>query len=177
MNFKFLDFENYQQIQNIIKSRIPTNLFTASSSSVSYPSLNLTNIPELVTEMGRMGLLQFWRSSAVIVVKPAGSLPIHVDSGNHVWSLNFPIHNTANTFTVYYNTNIEPTEMEATPGSSAYKKFFPEDCIESEEKFELNRPVLMRTDIPHTVINNNSEARISIGFRLNLDFDPSTLKI
>lgn len=174
MKFKFLKFNNFQVIREIITPLIPLNFFSESSSSVNYPDIKLHLVPELDIEMNRLGLKQFWISSAVIVVKPTGALPIHVDTGKYIWSLNIPIYNTENTFTAYYNTTTSPTFMPKNSGSSSYMKFFPENCVETE-RFELLGPTLMRTDIPHTVINNNSNVRIAIGLRLDSSFDPKIL--
>lgn len=174
-NFQFIDIAGIEAIRGAILPHIPEELFTATSSSVSYPPQVMSvafALPELRAEMERLGMLDYWFATAVITVKPNGMLPIHTDTGDYTYSLNIPMHNFEDGDTVFYSTSVEPVFMPRSNGSGSYQKFMPEHCTETE-RFTLNRPALMNTQVPHSVINSSSTSRIALGLRLAHSFDES----
>lgn len=171
--FTYVDIMNWEIIRDEILPIIPESLLTGSSSSVSYPPEVFEACRKnsvLMTEFRRLGLIDFWHSTGIVVVKPNGALPIHTDTGRHIWSLNIPMLNCSGSSTVFYEVNAEPVFTPPKNGTTAYNKFPSENCIEID-RFTLDRPALLRVNLPHNVVNLTVAPRIALAFRLSSEFN------
>lgn len=171
--FKYVNIANWESIRDAILLSIPEELLTATSSSLTYPP-QVTNAcrknDNLMAEFRRLGLFDFWYATGVVVVKPNSALPIHTDTGHHIWSLNMPVLNCPGTSTVFYEGNAEPEYIPLNNGKIGYNKFLPENCTEIE-RFTLDRPAILRVDVPHNVVNPNDTLRIALAFRIADEFN------
>ena len=117
---------------------------------------------------------------SVVVVPGKQILPIHHDWGTLTHSLNIPILNCVNTWTIWYK--IDEGEETVRPGSyTIYDEDKGEDvtytfyeycdtkCTEVE-RLELVTPHLLNVRQPHSVWNPTIATRLVLAVRLMPDF-------
>lgn len=128
-------------------------------------------IPSLKTLFERHGLHDF-HSMAVIRVLPATVAPNypHTDvmpSPNQKVAINWPVFNCEETFTCFYEEkeNANPQLVKLSNGLP-YKKYSYEDVIEMH-RIKINRPVALRYDVLHAVVNETKNVRITTSFRFD----------
>lgn len=109
-------------------------------------------------------------STVLIVVEPQGRGRIHTDghSGYHQkLALNIPLENCQSSITYMYDSEYKPDERFIANGAP-YKYYDPEKCKKVTE-FTLTKPILFRSDIPHSVDNYSDDYRLAISLRFVKD--------
>jgi hypothetical protein len=111
---------------------------------------------------------------AVIRLLPATVAPNypHTDvmpSPNQKVAINWPVFNCEETFTCFYEEkeNANPQLVKLSNGLP-YKKYSYEDVIEMH-RIKINRPVALRYDVLHAVVNETKNVRITTSFRFDLN--------
>ncbi|CAB4133518.1 hypothetical protein UFOVP257_240 [uncultured Caudovirales phage] len=116
------------------------------------------------------------------ITRPWCSMPIHVDGtmyGDKISSylaLNLPLLNTKNTFMCWYDAKIFQTNIKLDryeDGNAC--TYDPLTATLITEPLEILSPVLVRTDIPHNVMNNNDTTRVIVSLRFKNDLRHITL--
>ena len=117
-----------------------------------------------VTEF--MGMPVF--KTVIINAMPNSIGKIHKDyrpHDNNVLAINIPLLNHDNAVTQFWNTTEDPDLVQYTSSGSPFIGFSHRTCT-LVDKFILTRPVVFRTDIPHSVDNNSDKPRLAISLRL-----------
>lgn len=119
----------------------------------------LPHTKEVVYGLGNPIRLTYW------ITKGEDMLPCHIDGGfNHYWiprsRFLIPVVNYLGTDTVFYGKNIKLENFDDTGGVSYLRPVDPTQ-LKEVERFEVDQPVWIRIDNPHTVINPNKNIRIA----------------
>ena len=144
-----------------------TNLYYLDSFDQSRGRTDrFRQIPELMLEMTRLGWQNHWWTSALVV--SYDDLPIHHDHGDFEYSLNIPILNTEDTWTVFYQAHAEP--MLRNPFKDQYYyEYDPKDVVEVE-RVSIVQPTLIKVHTPHTVLlGTRPKPRVVLALRLHDD--------
>jgi hypothetical protein len=82
-------------------------------------------------------------------------------------ALNIPLMNCEESTTVLWKSNYTPP-TQYTDNGQPYNFYHPSRCVKITE-FKLIKPVLFRTDIPHSVNNSSNNVRRAISLRFKRD--------
>jgi hypothetical protein len=107
---------------------------------------------------------------ALIQVMPKHQGKIHTDirtGYGGVLAINIPLMNCENSLTELWSTTAE-TKDQYTENNLPYSVFETVQCTKIDQ-FILDRPVIFRTDIPHSVKNNSMMVRRAISLRFKDD--------
>lgn len=124
------------------------------------------SIPELRAELIRLELLDHVYGIAVYVVYNSTPLLIHKDSGDILYSLNIPLSGCKNTFVNFYQPTIPAQEKISANGNRFFH--YPEANCELVDQLEMTTPHIINVKVPHAVVNQNTEPRITMLIRFNL---------
>lgn len=92
-----------------------------------------------------------------------GDSQVHIDTTAYNCRINIPILNCEDTHTVFYEA--EPLKQVVQENKLPFILCNQETAIEVE-RFTLDSPTVLRTDVPHKVImNDNKTPRISLTIR------------
>lgn len=139
------------------------------------------HIPSFINWLKEVGIYSKWISTAFSVVNSnANPMRTHVDSldtANRYLSLNIPILNCQGSYTVWYDAELDHTEVapDLQPGEPGYEELntrFKYDpplrygrwTVESTEqevmRVETVDPVLVNVSMPHRPMSDHNEMRI-----------------
>ena len=110
--------------------------------------------------------------AVLIQVAPNGIGRIHTDYrfdknfGDQL-ALNIPLVNCQNSVTELWKSDYVP-KTQYTDNGQPYNSYDQSRCVKLTE-FKLIKPVLFRTDIPHSVSNSSNKVRQSISLRFKKD--------
>lgn len=92
-------------------------------------------------------------------------LPIHVDK-NRNCALNIPVRNSETSSTVFYTA----TKMVSATFND--NRIYDEIEAEFSEvfRFTMTRPVLLNTSIPHNVLTDERESRVSLSWSVRPEY-------
>jgi len=137
--------------------------------------------PTLVEWFDSLGILDKWSSTAFSVVnKEDKPMRIHIDSTlteQRRVSLNMPFLNCDNTWTVWYDCDIDQTEVptELPPEilhsrfqhdpSLRFGRWGVEQGAQEIARAEMNTPVIVNVTIPHRPISSHNLQRILLCHR------------
>lgn len=155
--WKYIDLDpaEVDRVKKIYFAGLPRNIH-------QYQSLDL-GIDEF------MGMKIF--KSVLIQVAKHSKLPIHSDfrpHDNNKLAINIPLLNCEDSVTYFYKTNIENDLVEYSSSGSPLIRYDEKDC-EKIDEFRFTNPVIFRTDIPHSVVNNLGVTRLGISLRFEND--------
>lgn len=112
------------------------------------------SIPELKSELTRLGMIHWIYSFALLIVKPLEKTPIHQDTGPITYSFNIPIQGCENTQIKWFQSNAKPEE-HCTAQKKNYFVYNAPDCIEID-RFDMSTPAIINVKIPHEIVNLNT---------------------
>lgn len=154
------------EFRNIILDRIST---TANSNFyyITRQDLEKENISNYLKMLERLGLLDKWKYSAVIT-DYGHPFPIHVDAEDwttRCYALNIPILNCEDSYTVWYDAEIDPDPFTSDQRSSARL------CIENTAKELYSHPVAnpawVNISIPHRPVTHHKKFRAVLSARFS----------
>lgn len=130
------------------------------------------DISELKSELDNMNWSQYVHSFGFYVINKTYGTPIHIDSGDCLYSFNIPILNCKNTFVNFYNTDKAPTKKSYVAYNKIvdYYSFNPTDCA-LQDKLEMTTPYVIKVKEVHNVTNINSLPRITLLIRLKKEIN------
>lgn len=107
--------------------------------------------------------------AVLIQVQPGTPGRIHTDfrADNNVLALNIPLLNCEGSLTQMWESDYIP-QKQHTDNGQPYNLYDRDRCTKIAE-FELTRPVLFRTDLPHCVYNPTDKVRTAISLRFKTD--------
>ena len=152
--FKPINLNNLDIIQQKTIELIPQDDWT--HTHLFYLDDNVEKflaIPELRSELTRLGLIDWIYSFALLVVKPYQKTPIHQDTGPITYSFNLPILGCENTNIIWYKSSSKPEE-HFTAQEKNYWVYRSEDCTEID-RFDMSSPAIIDVKIPHEIVNLN----------------------
>jgi len=171
-NFKIQPLEHFEKIQkevlawilekDLYKEWIVDNNRFHKSGTCDMPVSVLDSLPytkKAIEELGEPTRLTFW------ITRGEDTLPCHVDGGfEHFWvprsRLLIPVVNYIDTTTIFYSKNVKLENFQDTGGVSYLRPIDPTQLKETE-RVEVDQPIWIRIDNPHTVINPNKHIRIA----------------
>ena len=171
-NFKIQPLEHFEKIQqevlawilekDLYKEWIVDNNRFHKSGTCDMPLSVLDMLPytkKAITEFGSPTRLTYW------ITRGEDTLPCHVDGGfEHFWvprsRFLIPVINYTDTTTIFYSKNIKLENFQDTGGVSYLRPIDPTQLKEIE-RVEVDQPIWIRIDNPHTVINPNKNIRIA----------------
>jgi len=108
--------------------------------------------------------------TAIINAQPMSIGQIHKDCRpiNNILAINIPLINCYDAKTYFWNTFEDVNKILYTSSGVPFIEFSRSSCTKIDE-FTLTRPVIFRTDIPHSVDNNSTNPRIAISLRFKED--------
>jgi hypothetical protein len=165
-----IEINNLDVIQQKVFELFPKNCFRLTK--LFYPPDNLDTffgIPELKTELDRLGLSQHVDAFAFYVVQKTKGSTLHTDTGDRKYSFNIPIKFCKNTTVNFYTTDSEPTVQLHGEGVD-YNKYELENCT-LVDSLELNMPHIINVKEVHNICNNNNIPRITLLVRLKHTID------
>lgn len=136
-----------------------------SKTIMSYKNVNDVIRPDLIKKL-TLVVGSPINYCAIFVTQPNFILNIHSDNGNvngkNVWAVNFVL-NSDNHEMVWYSSSKPPVKHINEIGSYYYS--YDEDSLQTIQRNKINC-ALVRTDIPHNVINSdNINPRLCISVR------------
>lgn len=142
------------RVQQIFKEHLPQNLHFFQNLEINIHEF--MNIPVV--------------QCALIQVGPLAQGKIHTDvriKYGGVLAINIPLMNCENSVTELWSTSSHP-DAEFTVNNAPHSVFERQNCTKIDE-YVLDRPVIFRTDIPHSVKNNGILPRRAISLRFKDD--------
>jgi hypothetical protein len=157
-----LDIITQKALALVPKQRLDnTGLFYLENNKELFLS-----IPELREELIRLELLDHVYGIAVYVVYSSTPMSIHEDSGYILYSLNLPLSGYENTFVNFYQPSVPAQEKISHNGNRFFH--YPEADCELVDQLEMTTPHIINVKVPHAVVNQNTEPRITMLIRFNL---------
>lgn len=126
----------------------------------------VSSILPLRIEMERLGLLEHWLHTVLIV--SSSEVGLHGDGADYSYTIVFPVWNTENTVTEFYDSSIPHVNvvMEQEGTSFVYHGYDISKC-RLIDSVEIVKPTLINTDTPHRVIHKpGSGLRMTAALRL-----------
>jgi hypothetical protein len=109
---------------------------------------------------------------AVIINAPPMSIGmVHKDHrpvDNNVLAINIPLINCQDAKTYFWDTTEDVNKISYTSSGSPYIGFSKASCTKIDE-FILTKPIIFRTDIPHSVDNHSIDHRVAVSLRFKTD--------
>jgi hypothetical protein len=175
--YEYNQTKKHLHINNINKRFIDLSLNDIPIYSHIPSDTFLANIPKFQKILNDFNLII--KTVSIFIIGEC--MPVHVDRGlgykNYKEYLNkerqiytsclFPIYNTENTVTSFYNILRE--EAHYTPNINDGPIKFNDDDIVEFASITINKPTIVRTDIPHGVKNFSKKPRcvFSVKFTSN----------
>lgn len=126
-------------------------------------------IPELKGVMSMLSIDDFV-SMAVIRVLPSSVAPnfphadIMPDPDLRI-GLNWPVLNCEETYTTFYEKKPGAQPDRVTlPNGLPYERY-GYDMVNETHRIKINRPVAIRVDVLHAVVNDTKDLRVTVSFR------------
>jgi hypothetical protein len=164
--YKSITLDNLEQIKSKSLELFPaefnnqTSLFYIDNSKEKFLA-----IPELKHELDKLKLTEHVYAIAFYSVNPNAEQIIHEDNGTIIYSLNIPLKGCSNTFVNFYSSTRKPEERITRAGNK-FHYFDPSYC-RLIDQLEMTTPHIINVKVPHCVVNNNLEPRITMLIRLN----------
>ena len=170
-----LPFSNFEAVRNEIRNLYPAEMITDYDGVFYSKAGNPVDFhagvfayTSLRNELDSLGLLPFWKSTALIVSNK--ELGIHGD-GNPAFmhTLVIPIWNTENTFTEFFDCpqGPEPTILAHTDHNVHYDSYDINECT-LIDSIEILEPTVINTDVPHRVIHRRSDTNVRVTAAIRL---------
>jgi len=137
-------------------------------------------VPTLVAWFDKKGILDKWTASAFSVIhKEKYPMRIHVDStltDERRVSLNMPFQNCENTWTCWYDANIDMDNLPLENPDRKHSRqlydpalasglWFLEDNAQEIDRAEMDSPVIVNVTIPHRPVSGHDNQRILLCHR------------
>jgi hypothetical protein len=170
-----LPLSNFQAVRDDIRKLYPAEMiadydgvfYSKTGNAIDFHS-GVYVYTSLRDELEALGLLSFWKSTALIVSNK--ELGIHSDGDPaFMHTIVIPVWNTENTFTEFFRCDDGPvpTILNHTDHDVHYDSYSIERC-EFIDSVEIIEPVVINTDVPHRVVHRrgNDDVRVTAAIRL-----------
>lgn len=173
-NWFFSRLEIYN-LEKIKQEFLPLRIFYIDKISVFNPLSKeelKDRVPEFSKFLRSVDLYDRWITTSMCTIPPHQNYPLHIDSLNcqeRFVALNIPIINCENTYTAWYEAEIEKHIWNKLHGH--IDKTYDEAChCKWETSTEIKRiesfdPMLINVSVPHSVFNPNDKYRFLVSSR------------
>lgn len=170
-----LPLKNYQSVRDSARSIFPAEMiadydgvfYNKAGNHMDFHTSMYVYTP-LREELDNLGLLSFWRSTALIVSNK--ELGIHGDGDPaFMHTLVIPIWNTENTFTEFFECpdGPKPTILAHTDHNVHYDSYDINKCT-LVDSVEILEPTIINTDVPHRVIHRRGDTAVRVTAAIRL---------
>lgn len=170
-----LPLKNYQSVRDSARSIFPAEMiadydgvfYSKAGNHMDFHASMYAYTP-LREELDNLGLLSFWRSTALIVSNK--ELGIHGDGDPaFMHTLVIPIWNTENTFTEFFDCpdGPKPTILAHTDHNVHYDSYDINKCT-LVDSVEILEPTIINTDVPHRVIHKRGDTAVRVTAAIRL---------
>ena len=170
-----IPLRNYDNIQSILRIMYSAEMI-ASYDGVFYTKdgnlqdfhSSISSILPLQQELERLGLLEFWKTTALIV--SSNELGIHGDGDpSYSHTIVLPIWNTEGTFTEFFSSEDGPTPtvLKHDDHDVFYDGYDLSKC-QLIDRVEVLTPTLINVDTPHRVIHANPKGKVRVTAAIRL---------
>lgn len=172
--YSHIHLENLETIQQKVFDIFPKSELSSKENLFYIPN-NLKvffDIPELKSALDNMNWSSYVHSFGFYVINKTLGTPIHIDTGNSVYSFNIPILNCVNTFVNFYKTDKEPIKKSYVAYNKIidYYSFNSTDCV-LQDKLEMTTPHVIKVKEVHNVTNLNPLPRVTLLIRLKKEIN------
>ena len=171
---RLINFLNVEEIQYDLQTMFPNEALIDYASQHEKGSTFGTNIHPRISsihslrlEMQRLGLLEHWLHTVLIVSSSEVGLHGDGDPG-YSYTIVFPIWNTKDTVTEFYESSVPPVNviMEQEGSHFVYHGYDINKCT-LIDSVEILKPTVINTDTPHRVVHKpGSGLRMTAALRL-----------
>ena len=154
--YKKINIDKLDVIQEKVIALVTDDLPWKSQFSKDLTEKFLT-IPELRDNLTKLG---YDLADIVLGINlsKAGNV-IHLDWGQHDYSLNIPILNCKNSYVNFYTSTVEPVPAATT--TNRYYSFKQENCS-LVDRIHVDEPYILNIKEPHNVDSANNNKRIML---------------
>lgn len=171
--YKPVDVPNLKEIQQelipVLEKEVPN--YTQIPNKFAYVLRDkIEPYAPLYTQfINSLGLLDRWHYSAFIMVSNGNLFPIHVDSLNwqtRCYGLNLPLVNCEDSYTVFYDAEIDSSEITERNNPTNSARVIKDDTIAVEiGRWDASKPAWINIRIPHNPVANHNNPRVLISAR------------
>jgi hypothetical protein len=86
-----------------------------------------------------------------------------------ILAVNFPVDNTTDTSTSFYEYIDGPIKNLEFGSYDVFYRYYGKANLKQIDSYSLNRPAIINTSVPHSVINNTEKDRVALTFRFDRD--------
>jgi len=180
--YKPIQVDNLEEIQKELISVLYNKLIPNFDTAIPmFKRIKREEIepfaPLYVKFIESLGLLDKWVASPIITTNYNISFPIHVDNIDWVensYGLNLPIINCENTYTVWYDaelqefrddlTDIDPNATADDPRHKA-RLVKPNTPVKEIARWHMKDPAWINVSIPHAPVSEHKKPRAVISAR------------
>lgn len=129
-------------------------------------------VPEFCKFLKSVDLYDRWITTSMCTIPPHQNYPLHIDSlhcEERFIALNIPIINCDNTFTAWYEAEIDKLiwdklhgHIDITYDAACHCKWETSKEVKRVESYE---PMLINVSVPHSVFNPNDKYRFLVSSR------------
>lgn len=174
-----IDIPNVESIKEQALKIIGPEYFDAAKPIFAYLPDSIRvflAIPELKSFLDSQGWTEHVTGIMLNIIPPGGVSTIHIDAPMFNKSFNIPLSGYEVSYVDFFKQIGEPT-FKDKPDSEKSTKFkfwtFERKDVELIERYQTTGPYMLRTDIPHQVINNGTSKRAILLVRLSHKLDLS----
>ena len=179
--YKYINIPNIETLQEKIIKAIPKELLEAPSVTFLnrfVPELynTMCSIPELNEYLESIGLRKYLTDLTLYVMDSESKFYIHTDppsAGLNSVRILLPLQGCNDTYTQFYESDIEPTTEYIYPKIGEPQPFIrykEEDCTLVDQA-NLSKPYFINTRSIHGIYNPNKVQRISMWINFTDEID------
>jgi len=177
---------NIPNLEKIKEEFLPFRILYVDKISVFNPLSKdelKDKVPEFCNFLKSVDLYDRWITTSMCTIPPHQNYPLHIDSlhcKDRFVALNIPIFNCENTYTVWYEAEIDKLiwdklhgHIHATYDAACHCKW--ETSVEVK-RVESKDPMLINVSIPHSVFNPTERYRFLVSSRFTPELTDNDLK-
>lgn len=179
-HFKYIIIPKIELIQEQIIQIMPKDFLETASVTFlkQFPDLftKISQIPEFKYFLEKQGWFPHLVSMVFHNMEANSTFDIHTDpipETVNIVRILFPVKNCANTYTHFYETNVEPEIQWIHPlngPAQPYKKYKESDCT-LVARANLSNPYLINTQSVHGINNPTNNRRMSLWINFDNKID------
>jgi hypothetical protein len=172
--YKPIQIGNLEEIQ---KELVPIIYNKIPNSNSSFPKFikiqrnEIEPVAPIYTDFIRsLGILDKWNGSCIISTNNNVPFPIHIDTihwFDNSYGLNIPIINCENTYTVWYDAEMESKPNSLVPTDRISQSRIAKTGTVATEiaRWHMKDPAWINVSIPHRPVSNHGKFRAVISAR------------
>ena len=139
------------------------------------------SIPELKEFLDNKGWTNHITGIMFNVMQAHSMSLIHIDPLLFNKSFNIPLSGYELSYLDFYKKKIKDSTLTVNSNNEVSDRFsfwsFEKEDVEFISRYQTNTPFMLRTEVPHQVINNSSSKRVNLLIRLSYKLDLSEIYV